>query len=49
MTIQVRKILFGGGLWKSDDGGQTWDSFGKNSIYHWMLIQTCSQEIKDEL
>ncbi len=23
---------FGGGLWKTDDGGQTWDSMGKDTI-----------------
>jgi photosystem II stability/assembly factor-like uncharacterized protein len=23
---------FGGGLWKTDDGGQTWDSIGKDTI-----------------
>src|ERR671932_201229 len=22
----------GGGLWKTDDGGQSWDSIGKNTI-----------------
>ncbi|MGC1931239.1 MAG: hypothetical protein WA667_19895 [Candidatus Nitrosopolaris sp.] len=23
---------FGNGLWKTDDGGQTWDSLGKSGI-----------------
>jgi photosystem II stability/assembly factor-like uncharacterized protein len=23
---------FGGGLWKTDDGGQSWDSIGKGTI-----------------
>jgi photosystem II stability/assembly factor-like uncharacterized protein len=23
---------FGGGLWKTDDGGQSWDSIGKETI-----------------